>query len=38
MHETKKLLKKSQENVIKTFDKKKKTRLKSTKEKNWFRI
>ena len=33
MHKTKKLQKKSQESVIKTCHKKKKTRLKSTKEK-----
>ena len=32
MHKTKKLLKKSQESVRKTCDKKKKTRLRSTKE------
>ena len=38
MHKTKKLSKKSQDSVIKTSHKKKKTRLKSTKEKgikNW---
>ena len=38
MHKTNKLKKKSQESVIKTCHKKKKTRLKSTKEKkfkNW---
>ena len=33
MHKTNKLKKKSQESVIKTCHKKKKTRLKSTKEK-----
>ena len=41
MHKTKKLQKKSQESVIKTYHKKKKTGLKSTKEtniKNWFSI
>ena len=41
MHETNKLKKKSQESIIKTCHKKKKTRLKSTKEKsikNWFSI
>ena len=41
MHKTKKLSKKSQENVIKTCHKKKRTKLKSIKEKgikNWFSI
>ena len=40
-YQTKKLKKKSQENIIKTCHKKQKTRLKSTKEKgtkNWFSI
>ena len=41
MHKTKKLSKKSQENIIKTCHKKKRTKLKSIKEKgikNWFNI
>ena len=41
MHKTKKLKNKSQESVTKTCHKKKKTRLKSIKEKNiknWFNI
>ena len=41
MHKTKKLQKKSQESVMNTCHSKKKTRLKSTKEKNirnWFNI
>ena len=41
MHKIKKVQKKSQESIIKTFHMKKKTRLKSTKQKNiknWFSI
>ena len=41
LYKTKKLQKKSQESIIKTCDKKKKTMLKSTREKNiknWFSI